>query len=557
MLDPAHLPARTVFYFLWRGTPVTDARNPNHLLSLWNDPDFAPVRSGLFASLAAASSTSGSASSLSLQELTEYSTLLDNPFIIGFLAEPKGHRTAKETAKPSVTASAPDSWNGVFFIYDRSGKETLLAKALLRMRAQQKEIPKLTPLTIAGVSALKVETKSDTTYWAETGNFAVSAKERSVFVEILTRLTGKSAPAASLAQNPYYQEAQPLLGTGAIEVFLRVADLRDIIETSNPSGAKAAMALDAIKLNAFHSLAFHFSFDGPKTRIQGALLGDTSGGTLFDIFADGLASPASLAYLSPDTIHYQETQLNLLGIYNTARRVVASTLPPNQAGGADMLEAMASQRLGMPLKDALALPTGEIGSLQSSPALDPAKQIYFIGIQNKSDTLKLLRSILAERIASELNDGPVTYVKLSLQANQTNAGVAQWHFYYLAITPNMIFAAAQKEILQNLLAYREHTASIAASPALLAARAQFPEKLSSFSYFDFKKLDWPAVKEKSVAMWANFSKNQPPNVKSTPTQEPPAWLTHFDLQVLSRHLHSSSSASWKDSKGVHFDSWLD
>lgn len=555
-LDPAHLPSRTIFYFLWRGTPAPEARKGNALLSIWDDPDFAPVRSALFESMSGNSPKDHPSDSPSPQEFAEYSTLLDNSFVVGYLSEPKAHRSAASHGASAAT----DSWNGVYFIYDRSGKEDLLAKALLRIRAQEKEIPKVSQLVVAGIPALKMETKSGTSYWAETGKFAVSAKEHSVFEEILSRAAGKTAPTVSLEQNSYYQEARSLLGSGAIEVFLRVADLRDIIDTSNPNGEKTAAVLDAVKLNSFHSLAFRLSLEGARTRVQGALLGDTSAGTLFDIFSEGQQTPQSFGYLSSNTIYYQETQLNPLGLYDIVKRVMVSFLPPNQPGGPDMLEAIATQRIGMPLHDALALPTGEVGTLQTSTALDPAKQIYFIGIQKKPETLKLLRSILGERIASERNEGAATYLKISLQADQTAAGVAQWRFYHLAVTPNIILGGAQSESLRAMLASQQlpaPAASFTAAPAFLAARAQFPQKLSGFSYFDFQKLDWPAVKEKWLVQLKTSASNQPANAKTPAPQDPPVWLIRLNPQIFSRHLHTATSASWKDAKGVHFDEWLD
>lgn len=559
-LEPAQLPSRTLFYFFWRGTPPPEARKTNALLSLWDDPEFAPVRSALFQSMATSSPqgspTENSSPSLSSEELAEYSTLLDNPFIIGFMGEPRPHRSP---VSPAVSA-APAPWNGLFFIYDRSGKETLLAKALLRIRAQDKETPKLTSFIVAGIPSLKVATKSGATYWAETGKFAVSARERSVFEEILKRAAGKSPDTFSLAQNTYYQESLPALGKGFIEVFLRVADLREIIETSTPGGAKTAMILDAIKLNSFHSLAFHLSLEGAKTRVQGALLGDTSAGTLFDVFPEGQQTPASFAYLTPDTVYFQESQLNLPGFYDTVKRVMNSSLTPNQHGGPDMLEALAKQRLGMPLQEALGLLTGEFASLQTSPTLDLSKQIYLFGIHKKPETLKLIRSILGERVTSERNEGTTTYLKISLQANQTAAGVAQWNFYHLAVTPAMILGATQSESLHAMLAPKPLPASATpfpAAPALLPVRAQYPDKISGFTYFDVQKFDWPVIKQEWLKHLKTSANSQPANTKTSVPRDPPAWLIRLNPQIISRHLHTASSASWKDAKGVHFDEWLD
>jgi hypothetical protein len=46
-LEPAQLPSRTVFYLIWRGAPAPDVRKTNSLMALWDDADFAPVRSAL------------------------------------------------------------------------------------------------------------------------------------------------------------------------------------------------------------------------------------------------------------------------------------------------------------------------------------------------------------------------------------------------------------------------------------------------------------------------------------------------------------------------------
>ena len=44
-LEPSQLPQRTLFYLIWRGAPAPNVRNANSLLALWDDPDFASVRS--------------------------------------------------------------------------------------------------------------------------------------------------------------------------------------------------------------------------------------------------------------------------------------------------------------------------------------------------------------------------------------------------------------------------------------------------------------------------------------------------------------------------------
>src|SRR5467141_4084757 len=249
-LEPAQLPSRTVFYLIWRGAPAPDVRKANALMALWDDPDFAPVRSALASSILSSSQEKSPGQKLTPEELQEYASLLENGFTLGYIGE-----TAKRSAanSPASKDAKPPAWNGMFFVYDRSGKESLIAKAILRMRAQQKEAPVLTPLVLGGVPVLKVESKNGATYWADQGKFAVSAGERSVMEQILGRLIGKSPATASLAQSSAYQEAQPILGNGVLEFFVGISDLKELALEPNAGGFQARPLLQAARLDAIHS----------------------------------------------------------------------------------------------------------------------------------------------------------------------------------------------------------------------------------------------------------------------------------------------------------------
>src|SRR6267143_4865949 len=54
-LEPAQMPAHTIFYVIWRGTPVGDARKSNSLLALWDDQDLAPLRAAAFQNMQSSS----------------------------------------------------------------------------------------------------------------------------------------------------------------------------------------------------------------------------------------------------------------------------------------------------------------------------------------------------------------------------------------------------------------------------------------------------------------------------------------------------------------------
>ena len=559
-LEPAQMSSRTAFYLAWRGVSGPEARKANSLAALWDDADFAPVRSAIASGMLSSSTEKSGQPKLTPEQVQEYAALLENSFTVGYLSEP-----AKRTV--SNAGGAPDSkpaWNGMFFVYDRTGKEVLLSKAILRMRTDEKEAPRLSQVTIGGVQVLKAEGKSGATYWAEHGKYAVSAGERFVMEEILGRLDGKVSGAASLTQSAAYQEAQANLGSGLIEFFLRIPDLENLAADSKAGTFQVRPLLDAARLDAVHSVSGHITFEGARTHVQAAILGDATPGTPFDIWSAGQSSPASLSFVPVDAVSYTSAQLNLQGMYDTVKRVARAAFPQTQQGNVDLIDTIAQQRLGMPVPDALGFLSGEFASMQTSASMDSTKQVYFFGIRKKPETLKLMRTVFSGQITSERNEGDVTFLKVSLRGKQGSVGVAQWNFVNLAVTQDMILGANRIETLRDVLAYHPHastTAGLASLPQFQAGRAKFPEKLNGLSYFDFQKVDWQALKDRwieeskksPVAKTVNSSQNAVPAVPSTA----PDWLTQIHPQVFSRHLHYSSSVSWKDSKGIHWDQWVE
>jgi hypothetical protein len=561
-LEPAQMPARTTFYLNWRGSPSADARKANSLLALWDDPDFAPVRSALASQMFRDSSEKSAEQKLSPEEIKEFASLLENSFTVGYLSEPAKHGSSNAAAPDDAKAPA---WNGLFFVYDRTGKEALIAKAILKLRSQQKEMPQISPITLAGVPVLKAESKNGATYWADTGKFAVNASERAVMEEILGRLGGKTSPSSSLAQSAAYQEAQAVASGGVLEFFLHVPDLKGLAGSSKAGDMKVGPLLDAFHLDAVHSVSGHLTFDGPKTHVQAAVLGDAAPGTPFDIWSSGQASPVSLAFVPAEAISYNSAQVNFSGIYDVVKRIARAAFPQGQQGNADLIDTMAAARLGMPLTDALGLLSGEFASMETSPSMDPAKQVFFLGIRKKPETLKLIRTLMSDQLTSERNEGDVTFMKISLGGKQGGAGVAQWNFYNLAVTQDMIVGASRTEALREILANRAKpsgAAGLASVPKFQAGRSKYPENLTGLSYFDFQKLDWPALK----ARWVEEAKKSPGGRSTGLAQKPAApeasaysmdWLAQVDPQVFARHLHYSTSVSWKDGKGIHWDQWLE
>jgi len=556
-LEPAQMPANTTFYFLWRGQPSAELRKTNSIAALWDDPGFAPVRSSVTNAILKSSEEKSPENRLTRQQIEEYASLAENAFVLGYLSDPQRKRP-----EPSRDSSAENArpWNGIFFVYDRAGKEAILSKAVLSLRSSEKETPQLSQMTIAGVPVLKVQRKASTTYWVEHGKYAVSANEPVVLEEILGRLAGKTSSAAALTDSPAYKEAHSVLGSGQVEFFLRVPDLKNVAPDAAAGGFRMQPVLEALKLDSIHSVCGRVLMEGTKTRIQAVALGDTGPGSLFDIWDTGSAAPAALNLVPADAVSYSGTQVNLAGLYDIVKRIAASVFPPGQQSNVNMLEMMAQAKLGQSISSALALFTGEFASLQTNPSLDNNKQIYLVGIRDKPGTLKLIHTLLSDRIASERAEGDTTFMKISAGGSSSSAGTAQWDFYHLAATSDYLVIGSRLEPVREELAKRSQDAGagLASAPGFQAARAQFPATINGLGYFDFRKVDWPALKARVVAE-ANktpAAKRSPGagNAAATPT---PSWMLDVNPEVFARHLHVASSASWKDAQGLHFDEWIE
>jgi hypothetical protein len=559
-LEPAQMPANTTFYFVWRGQPNAELRKTNSIAALWDDPGFAPVRSSVTNAILKNSEEKPAGDRLTRQQIEEYASLLENAFVVGYLSDPQKKPVETPNDSPDAKTKATP-WNGVFFVYDRSGKEAILSKAVLSLRSSEKEPPQVSQMTIAGVPALKVQRKTGVTYWVEHGKYAVSANEPAVLEEILGRLGGKSSSAAVLTDSPAYKEAHSVLGSGQLEFFLRVPDLKNLAPESATGGFRLRPMVDALKLDSIHSFCGRVLMEGAKTRVQAIAIGDTAPGSLFDIWDKGSAAPPALNFVPADAVSYSDTEIDLSGLYDIVKRVAASILPSGQQGNINMLEMMAQAKLGQSLSSALAVLTGEFASLQTSPSLDNNKQIYLIGIHDKPGAVKLIHTLLSDKIASERAEGDITYMKISAGGSSSAAGTAQWDFYHVAATSDYLVIGARLEAVREVLAKRSQSAGagLANAPGFKAARSQFPATINGLGYFDFRKVDWQAFKARLIA-----EANKTPAAKRTPgagksaTATPtPSWLLDVNPEVFARHLHVASSASWKDAQGLHFDEWIE
>jgi len=559
-LDPGQLPKSTIFYFAWHGTP-DEARTANSLLALWDDADFAPVRAAMLEGMLGKPSAAQKAqTAVTREELTAYATLLDNEFIFGYLANPN---PAKNPDTTSPNASMTSTWNGAFFVYDRTGKQALLAKLMLRIRMSEKDAPKMSATTIAGIPAMKIEQKSGTSYYAEDGQYAFGASEPAVFEQVAAWCKhGK--PASNLAQNAAYREAADFLKSGVVQFFFRFPSIREMNWDASPGGFRVRPILQNLKLEAVHAVAGHVILDGARTRMQGVVLGEAEPGTLFDIWGEGTAAPYSWNLVNANTISYHQSQINLLGVHALIKQAMQSATPKQQSP-MDFIDATIAARLGMPIQEALGLFSGEFAGIQTSATLDPAKRVYILGIRKKPETLKLLRAGLGNRIISERSEGTTTFFKASEGGTDSSAGTASWKYYHIGVTNEVIVFSKRYESVRETLASSNSASSTGpgaqpTSQKWQVFRTQFPAKVNGLSFLDFQKVDWGAVKERwqteshqgSAAAGANRKTNTDTQAGAFATA-----LKDLDPQVFARHLHFSAGASWKDASGLHFDGWIE
>ena len=378
-----------------------------------------------------------------------------------------------------------------------------------------------------------------------------------VIEQLLARMKSNTIPAASLANSSAFKEAHSVLGAGIFEYFINIASVTKLAaDTRGPGGVRTGPVLDAMKVNALHSISGQVVLDGAKTRMQLAFLGDTSAGTVFAIWDAGQTKPVSLAYVSPNAISYREAQLNLPGIYALAMRVAKSFTAKGDDDKTYMIEAIARAKLGMSVADALNTFTGEMGYLQYDSSFDFSKNAYFIGTRNRENSLKIIRHVFLNEISSDLDEGNVTFLKLTFGGKQKTETAT--NTIRLAVTPDMILVANKRETLSAPLAQRTASAQPSLIASFFAERAKYPQNVNGLNFLDLQKFDWQSIKDlqnrgasdkKSALRSDDAEQKLPSRTKS--------FLDGIDPKVFSRHLHFSSGYSWKDPNGIHFDGWID
>lgn len=546
------LPQNTLLYMQWRGKSfLGDSDKRNHVLQLLEDPDFEPVRQALAKNFVQWQQKNGSATPA--LQLSDLLSLLDNPAAFGFIANAQS--SAGTPANLSHLAS-------LFFVYDGTGKADLVLKLKALAQASSKTEAQVSTYTFSG-STIEVRTENandaantNTTYSTRAGNYFLVTTQKDAIQDLVTRFSSSAKPNSSLLDLPEYQAIRPYLGKdAAVEYFIHVPDPDKWIPADQKDQPMAKFIRN-VHLEKVHVAGGGISFASDTTRAQGAILGDTSAGSFFDIAGASTTTFRTQPIVATGP-YFSVSKIDLVSLYQIVRGGALAAMTPQQSAGLLGAEAMAQGFLGMSVSDALQLFTGEFGDRISFTEDGESQQLYAMAIQKQPDVLRLLRAALAKQIAAEDTSSDTTYLDLSYPFRDPQSGQQRRSFYYLAVTPQFVIMGPRKAMVRDSVARinGKTTAasaadSVASDPEFVRLRALLPEKLSGLGGSDIARIPWDKI-------IARFIEQMESAKQSNQSNPPSAGLLRLIKPgLVNRHLKASANGWWKDSGGIYFDYYL-
>lgn len=540
------LPPDTFFFMKWSGSSsLQSAKAKNHLLQLLADPDLAPLE-------IAATAYLGKSFAKQNQDkpdvlFPEFISLLENPVVVGFtVPRTPGGASAENAAKNSA---------GVFFVYETTGKKDLLDKLDAESRARNKDSRKYSKYDFNGTAVNVEESPSEKTFEAYVGTYYVSSNQKALTEDLVTRFRSAGLPSDSLARRAEYQQSRKYAGADAcIEVFGWMPDFSKLIP-QDPKNPAAGRIVQGLHLEKIHAFAFSIDLSGEATRTRGALLGDASPGTIFDLFGSSAPNFETMATVG-SSASFQISRVNPAGLYNYVLGAVEGNLPPQQDASLKATQAMAQSYLGMSLGDALGLFPGEFSRVSFYTPEGNEEKLYGIAIQKPEDVLRILRATAASFILSEDTSETTTFLDLTFPYKDPTSGTDRRTFYYLAVTPHMLLAAPRKAMVRDAIARLSGASAgttangLLAMPEFAQARTALPQNLSGFEAADFRQIPLDKILANFVSAMEILRKQS----KSTEPAPDLSWLKQFKTEAITRHIHYSVGGWWKDSNGVYFDS---
>jgi len=544
------LPANTWLYLHWRGTSsLAGTNDTNSVLRLWRDPSFAAARQSSIDRMAQdAKQKNPKSEGLTQENANDILSLLENEAVFGLLNEPA-------TVRDGVAKSTSS-----FLIYDATGKQHLIDKFDAERAKNSASTFTRTPIPISSFAGYKILNGKNTSYEVQAGPYFVRTDTIEAMEALLPRLTSSRRMALSFDDAAAVPSACRTAGQGSLLNFLALPAKLNLSQMPPNANFDFAAFIKSLHLDQVHAVCGNLAFEAHDTRMRGAVLGDTSQGSVLNIVGDGHEDFATLA-LAQSGSTYQCSILDFVALYKTLMAGVAAALPPDKAGFAAGIDSLASTLWGMPPTQALALFTGEFASINFHADADPTRAVYAFTIQRPDRVLALLQHVIPGASTAQKQDGDTTYVTVTFPQGReaSQAAPAEPSQVFFAVTPSMLIAAKRQDILRDSVA-RLHTPpgsdqsdSLSNDPGFKRARATMHSKLTGLSYSDLARYNWAAIID-TIEKGMNERAEAEARRDGKPAPAPVHLFPGFDPGIISRYLHSSSGSAWKDSSGLYFDS---
>jgi hypothetical protein len=474
------LSPNTIFYVEWRGSAfITGAEKKNHVLQLMEDPALAPAWLALASTMQKGMTNQGTATPA--PKLADFIWLATNSVLFGVAENPDYAKPAEKKPDPAC----------IFFVYDAKGKKEIIEKLKALHKDATKTGHTITHFEFAGTTVEDDASAAEHNYAAEAGGYYLFSNLKPEIEDLITRFHGDAKPATSLADLPEYKETRKFIGTdAAFEMFGRMPNFIKWIP-DNPNTQPIVKSLERLHLDKIRAFALGTSFAGEAMAWQGAVLGDTSPGSLFDILGDSGTDFQMMPLLSLNS-NVGSNRVNWAAFYRVLRGSVDGNLTPQQAAMLGAGEGMAQGYLGMSIPDALDLFTGEIGSTVAVAPDGTTQQVFASTIKKPQDVLRILRAVLGSKIVAEDVVGGTTYLDISYPYKDPAAQSPRRTFYYVAVGPNALAAGKRKANVKAVIealnagTTKMPAAGLLADKEYLELRRKFPEKLSGFSAADYR-----------------------------------------------------------------------
>lgn len=545
------LPADTWAYISWGGTaslkPVS-ATNP--VLRLWNDPSFSTFMQRAIFNISHQKGPTEKFGGVTPEQTAEIFSALENPAVIGFVDNPENSRAAGEGSL------------SYFLVYDGTGKQELIEKLRRERDAKAKQPAQVSTISIAGASVEKRVSGKSTSYECRAGNYYIYAGSRHAMEELLARFGGGPAPSAFTQSANFPAGCRDLVRPSILNVIVLPTQFHMPQQSSKPGFDFQAFST-SLHTDRILAACMSVSFEKESMRTRGMVLGDTSQGSILNVFGNGLDSFATLSLASARS-SFQVSNIDFVALYNSLFNAVSAGLPSDKAPFLAAGVAFLTSTWGMPPDQFFASFTGEVAAIHPDNSVDPSQGLYAFTIHDPDKILRVLQhGMLPGEQVHTNQEGDVTYINVTLPTHSVGGSVAAPApaTTYFALTPNMLLASKQQGLLRDGVA-RVHAgdgagpaAGLTSDPDFQKARASLPAKLVSLSYANYAYFNWQKL---FSDLEKNLNEQRQTAAQNTQKPAPPRidLLQGFDPAVLSRYLHVSVGGTWKDSNGIYFDSHI-